>query len=344
MQLIAPLYVVWETTLDCNAQCIHCYSDAILGRSPEDRYWPTADALRLIDGGDGLEGNGVAVELFGQPQLAADAVRLVQRDVIDVHRVAGHTYRLKMQLTKAVDYGIVQLYLDGKKLGVDFIDINMIQVFKEAGITWVDGMTPMMEARAVKNQDEQECFRQVGAIGERIHQDIYLASVWVAALEAAQKEGGDIRGKQSAAILVVSGTITNVQGKPLKEVTLHFTVNGRDLHLEEEVTTSKAGRYEAELRSEEGEPRLEHEAGGEEQGDGSHGGLYGGAAERFRNGHARNTKPRPAFRRTGLRRGGWRRSTLPPTSVGSTIDAAGLNCRVRDGNGCFLSAIAAEIL
>jgi hypothetical protein len=27
------------------------------------------------------------------------------------------TYRLKMQLTKAVDYGIVQLYLDGKKLG-----------------------------------------------------------------------------------------------------------------------------------------------------------------------------------------------------------------------------------
>ena len=27
------------------------------------------------------------------------------------------TYRLKMQLTKAVDYGIVQLSLDGKKLG-----------------------------------------------------------------------------------------------------------------------------------------------------------------------------------------------------------------------------------
>jgi len=27
------------------------------------------------------------------------------------------TYRLKMQLTKAIDYGIVQLYLDGKKLG-----------------------------------------------------------------------------------------------------------------------------------------------------------------------------------------------------------------------------------
>jgi hypothetical protein len=28
---------------------------------------------------------------------------------------------------------------------------------------------------------------EVGAIGERIHQDIYLASVWVAALEAMQE-------------------------------------------------------------------------------------------------------------------------------------------------------------
>ena len=42
------------------------------------------------------------------------------------------------------------------KLGVDFVDINMIQVFKDAKIDWVDGMTPMMEARAVKNVDEQE--------------------------------------------------------------------------------------------------------------------------------------------------------------------------------------------
>ena len=47
--------------------------------------------------------------------------------------------------------------------------------------------------------------------------------------------------------LVVSGTITNVQGKPLKEVTLRFMVNGREVHLEDEVTTSTAGRYEAEL-------------------------------------------------------------------------------------------------
>ena len=57
----------------------------------------------------------------------------------------------------------------GQKLGVDFIDINMIQVFKENNINWVDGMTPMMDARAVKNADEQECFRIVGAIGDATH-------------------------------------------------------------------------------------------------------------------------------------------------------------------------------
>ena len=57
----------------------------------------------------------------------------------------------------------------GMKLGVDFIDINMIQAFKDAKIDWVDGMSPMMEARAVKNVDEQECLRIVGAIGDAAH-------------------------------------------------------------------------------------------------------------------------------------------------------------------------------
>src|SRR5262245_51109613 len=52
-----------------------------------------------------------------------------------------------------------------KTLGVDFIDINMLNQFQEAKIKWADGMTPMMEARAIKNVDEQECLRIVGAIG-----------------------------------------------------------------------------------------------------------------------------------------------------------------------------------
>src|SRR5579875_3751602 len=42
-------------------------------------------------------------------------------------------------------------------------------IIQEKGIHWADGMTPMMEARAVKNEDEQECFRIVGAIGDATH-------------------------------------------------------------------------------------------------------------------------------------------------------------------------------
>jgi Xaa-Pro aminopeptidase len=57
----------------------------------------------------------------------------------------------------------------GEPLGVDFVDINMIAAFKEAGLQWTDGMSPMMEARAVKNPDEQECMRIVGAIGDAAH-------------------------------------------------------------------------------------------------------------------------------------------------------------------------------
>ena len=57
----------------------------------------------------------------------------------------------------------------GEKLGVDFIDVNMIGAFEAANLTWQDGMSAMMEARAIKNVDEQECLRIVGAIGDAAH-------------------------------------------------------------------------------------------------------------------------------------------------------------------------------
>jgi Na+/H+ antiporter NhaD/arsenite permease-like protein len=65
---------------------------------------------------------------------------------------------------------------------------------------------------------------------------------WTAAHAADPPHGG-----ASLDLLVVSGTIANAQGKPIKEVQLHFYVNSQKLELEEEVTTSKAGRYEAEI-------------------------------------------------------------------------------------------------
>jgi Xaa-Pro aminopeptidase len=73
------------------------------------------------------------------------------------------------KFTRAVQQAMRENGVAGEKLGVDFIDINMINIFRENNITWVDGMTPMMEARAVKNEDEQECFRIVGAIGDATH-------------------------------------------------------------------------------------------------------------------------------------------------------------------------------
>src|SRR5512138_1274543 len=73
------------------------------------------------------------------------------------------------KFTAGIKKAMKQAGVDGQKLGVDFIDINMIQIFKDAGIDWADGMTPMMEARAVKNVDEQNCARMVGAIGDAAH-------------------------------------------------------------------------------------------------------------------------------------------------------------------------------
>ena len=75
----------------------------------------------------------------------------------------------KKKFIDAAKYEMKRHGVEGEKLGVDFIDINMLQAFEEEGITWVDGMTPMMEARAVKNQDEHECMRIVGAIGDAAH-------------------------------------------------------------------------------------------------------------------------------------------------------------------------------
>ena len=73
------------------------------------------------------------------------------------------------KFTNAIKQEMKKRGVDGMKLGVDFIDINMIQIFEDAKIDWADGMTPMMEARAVKNQDEHECMRIVGAIGDAAH-------------------------------------------------------------------------------------------------------------------------------------------------------------------------------
>ena len=80
------------------------------------------------------------------------------------------------KFTNAVKQEMKKSGVEGAKLGVDFIDINMLKVFADEKIDWTDGMTAMMEARAVKNVDEQECLRMVGAIGDGAHWEFMKAS------------------------------------------------------------------------------------------------------------------------------------------------------------------------
>jgi Xaa-Pro aminopeptidase len=73
------------------------------------------------------------------------------------------------KFTKAILKEMNRYQVADKTLGVDFIDINMLKAFGDAKLKWSDGMSPMMEARAIKNEDEQECLRIVGAIGDAAH-------------------------------------------------------------------------------------------------------------------------------------------------------------------------------
>jgi Xaa-Pro aminopeptidase len=73
------------------------------------------------------------------------------------------------RFTQAIMNDLEDAGVKDMPLGVDFIDINMIRAFERAGVTWTDGMTPMMEARAVKGPDEHEAMRIVGAIGDVLH-------------------------------------------------------------------------------------------------------------------------------------------------------------------------------
>ena len=48
-------------------------------------------------------------------------------------------------------------------------------------------------------------------------------------------------------ILVISGVVSNAQGKPVKEVELHFYVNGQKMEVDDGAVTSSSGRYEVEI-------------------------------------------------------------------------------------------------
>ncbi len=75
----APLYIAWETTLLCNAHCLHCYSSSgpRVDRSGE---LSTEEALQMIDD---LADAGLLLFAFsgGEPLLRKDIFELIQRAV-----------------------------------------------------------------------------------------------------------------------------------------------------------------------------------------------------------------------------------------------------------------------
>ena len=78
----------------------------------------------------------------------------------------------EQQVTKFTNALLADLEEAGVRdmpVGVDFIDINMMRAFEKAGLQWRDGMTPMMEARAIKSPDEIKAMRIVGAICDVLH-------------------------------------------------------------------------------------------------------------------------------------------------------------------------------
>jgi len=78
----------------------------------------------------------------------------------------------KQQVTKFTNAIVEEMKKYGVQnapLGTDFVDLNMMNAFKEAGINWTDGASPMVEARSIKNEDELEIMRIVAAICDGCH-------------------------------------------------------------------------------------------------------------------------------------------------------------------------------
>lgn len=73
----APLYIAWETSLKCNAKCLHCYSSS--GPQANDpNELTTQEALDMIDD---LADSGLLILAFsgGEPLLRKDIFQLIER-------------------------------------------------------------------------------------------------------------------------------------------------------------------------------------------------------------------------------------------------------------------------
>lgn len=83
--------------------------------------------------------------------------------------VGGAAEQQVTKFTRAILDEMKKYGVEKAPLGVDFIDLNMIRSFDAHGIQWTDGMSPMVSARAIKNEDELEAMRIVAAICDACH-------------------------------------------------------------------------------------------------------------------------------------------------------------------------------
>ena len=76
------------------------------------------------------------------------------------------------KFTNAIVEEMTKYGVKNATLGTDFVDLNIIDSFREAGINLTDGASPMVQARAIKNEGELEAMRIVAAICDGCHQAI----------------------------------------------------------------------------------------------------------------------------------------------------------------------------
>lgn len=134
MKLTTPLYVVWETTLDCNARCVHCYSDATFGHGPV--FWPLGESLDLIDQ---LAEAGVIIIAFsgGEFLLRPDWELLTERAVYRGMQVTFATNGLRVsevvaRRIKELGVANVSVSLDGATAEVHEAIRRIPRIFERA--------------------------------------------------------------------------------------------------------------------------------------------------------------------------------------------------------------------
>ena len=98
--------------------------------------------------------------------------------------VGGAAEQQVTKFTRAILDEMKKYGVDKAPLGVDFVDLNMINSFNAHGIQWTDGMSAMVSARAIKNVDELEAMRIVAAICDACHTAI--SHVLVAGMQEHQ--------------------------------------------------------------------------------------------------------------------------------------------------------------